>query len=116
MKCKLILKDKTELSFGVNGTNLISKTKIDETLFTEDNLSVVSVQVDKAPAVEYTDLVFIQQILFEGEYYLAFRQKTEDEKREERMAQLEAENAELQQRCLETEAALIEVVDIMEAK
>ena len=108
MNCKLFLKDKTELSFKINGTNLVSKKKTPDDILTPDNLSAVKVMVDGMEQ-EYTDLILIQQVLFEGEYYLAFREKTEDEKREERMNLLEQENIELKQRCLETEAALIEL-------
>ena len=111
---KLILKDNTVLTGYINGTNFVLKGKADESIFTQDNLSIVKIQVEDQPEVEYSELIFIQQMFFEGEYYLAFRQKTKDEKREERIAQLEKENAELQQRCLETEDALIELAGMQE--
>lgn len=66
----------------MNGTNYVSKEKVDETIF-KDNLSTMKVS-DGETETTYTDMVFIQQMEWaDGTYYLAFRQKTSAELTEE---------------------------------
>ena len=63
----------------MNGTNYVSKEKVDETIF-KDNLSTMKVS-DGNTETTYTDMVFIQQMEWDdGTFYLAFREKTEEEK------------------------------------
>lgn len=63
----------------MNGTNYVSKEKVDETIF-EDNLSTMKVS-DGETETTYTDMVFIQQMEWaDGTFYLAFREKTKEEK------------------------------------
>lgn len=63
----------------MNGTNYVSKEKVDETIFT-DNLSTMKVS-DGETETTYTDMVFIQQMEWaDGTFYLAFREKTKEEK------------------------------------
>ena len=63
----------------MNGTNYVSKEKVDETIF-EDNLSTMKVSDGEAETT-YTDTVFIQQMEWaDGTFYLAFREKTKEEK------------------------------------
>ena len=63
----------------MNGTNYVSKEKVDETIF-EDNLSTMKVS-DGETETSYTDMVFIQQMEWaDGTFYLAFREKTKEEK------------------------------------
>lgn len=67
----------TELD--MNGTNYVSKKKVDETIF-KDNLSTMKVS-DGETETTYTDMVFIQQMEWvDGTFYLAFREKTKEEK------------------------------------
>ena len=63
----------------MNGTNYVSKEKVDETIF-ENNLSTVKIS-DGETETAYTDMVFIQQMEWaDGTFYLAFREKTPQEK------------------------------------
>ena len=63
----------------MNGTNYVSKEKVDETIF-KDNLSTMRVS-DGETETTYTDMVFIQQMEWpDGTFYLAFREKTKEEK------------------------------------
>ena len=63
----------------MNGTNYVSKEKVDETIF-KDNLSTMKVS-DGETETTYTDMVFIQQMEWaDGTFYLAFREKTQQEK------------------------------------
>ncbi len=63
----------------MNGTNYVSKEKVDETIF-ENNLSTMTVS-DGETEIIYTDMVFIQQMEWaDGTFYLAFREKTKEEK------------------------------------
>ena len=63
----------------MNGTNYVSKEKVDETIF-KDNLSTMKVSDGKTETT-YTDMVFIHQMEWDdGTFYLAFREKTKEEK------------------------------------
>ena len=63
----------------MNGTNYVSKEKVDETIF-KDNLSTMKVS-DGETETTYTDMVFVQQMEWaDGTFYLAFREKTQQEK------------------------------------
>ena len=63
----------------MNGTNYVSKEKVDETIL-KDNLSTMKVS-DGETETTYTDMVFIQQMEWaDGTFYLAFREKTKEEK------------------------------------
>lgn len=63
----------------MNGSNYVSKEKVDETIF-ENNLSTMKVS-DGETETAYTDVVFIQQMEWaDGTFYLAFREKTKEEK------------------------------------
>ena len=64
---------------NMNGTNYISKEKVDETIF-KDNLSTIKIS-DGLTETIYTDMVFVQQMEWpDGTFYLAFRKKTNEEK------------------------------------
>ena len=59
----------------VNGTNFVSKTKVDEGIF-RNNLASVVIYDGKTERT-YENLVFVQQMEWaDGTYYLAFREKT----------------------------------------
>ena len=64
---------------NMNGTNYVSKEKVDETIFI-NNLSTMKISDGKTDAI-YTDMVFVQQMEWsDGTFYLAFRKKTNEEK------------------------------------
>lgn len=63
----------------MNGTNYVSKEKVDESIF-KDNLSKMVVS-DGNTETTYIDMVFIQQMAWpDGTFFLAFREKTKEEK------------------------------------
>lgn len=72
----IILSDGRKLeNLAVNGTNFVSKTKVDEKIF-QNNLAAVKISDGKTERA-YKNLVFIQQMEWaDGTYYLAFREKT----------------------------------------
>lgn len=73
---------------GLNGTNFISKTKIDESIF-EDNLSKMTIS-DGETETTYRDMKFIQQMEWaDGTFYLAFCEKSVQEKLEEELTSLQ---------------------------
>jgi len=62
-----------------NGDNFVSKTKVDESIFV-NNLSTMTVS-DGETEVTMTDVQFIQQMeWFDGSWYLAFREISQEEK------------------------------------
>jgi len=76
----------------MNGTNYVSSTKIDESIFTDDNLSTITIS-DGKNTETMNDVVFIQQVLWsDGTYYLAFRVKSSQEKA---LAAISANSADL---------------------
>ena len=99
------LADGTKLSnLSVNGTNFVSKKKIDESIFT-DNLSTITVSDGKTESA-YNDIVFIQQMELNGEYYIAFREKFAEEKLLETITANESTVTDI-------EVALAEVYEMM---
>lgn len=65
-------------NLAVNGTNFVSKTKVDEKIF-QNNLAAVVISDGKTERA-YENLVFIQQMEWaDGTYYLSFREKTKME-------------------------------------
>lgn len=82
---KLILADGTELKgFTKNGDNYITDTKVDEDVF-EGNLDTLTVTNGEDDTRELTNAQLIQQIEFDGKYWLCFREKSEQEIKEERI-------------------------------
>lgn len=62
-----------------NGDNFVSTEKVDESIF-ENNLSTMTVS-DGETEETFKDMVFIQQMEWaDGTFYLAFREKTQQEK------------------------------------
>lgn len=82
----ITLSDGTVLTdLDMNGTNYVSKTEVNTSIFTDKNLEIVTIS-DGETTETYTDLVFIQQMKWmDGTYYLAFREKTEQEKLAEKL-------------------------------
>lgn len=65
-------------NLAVNGTNFVSKTKVDEEIF-QNNLAAVVISDGKTERA-YENLVFIQQMEWaDGTYYLSLREKTKME-------------------------------------
>lgn len=63
----------------VNGTNYVSREKIDESIF-DGNLGTMIVSDGERDEI-YRDMVFIQQMPWmDGTFYLSFRKKTREEK------------------------------------
>lgn len=80
MKYTITLANGRQLKdLSLNGTNFISKEKIDESIF-ENNLSTISVS-NGFIELTYKDVVFIrQEKQSDGTYFIALGQKTEREK------------------------------------
>lgn len=91
----ITLADGTQLTgLSLNGTNYVSQTKIDESIF-YDNLTTMTVS-DGETEETYTDMVFVQQMAWtDGTFYLAFREKTAQEKLLERINNMENATDEL---------------------
>ena len=77
----ITLADGTKLEeLDMNGTNYVSKEKVDESIFTDANLATMKIS-DGETETECKDMVFIQQMEWaDGTFYLAFREKTDEEK------------------------------------
>lgn len=113
----------------VNGTNFVSKTKVDEKIF-QDNLAEVVISDGKTERV-YENLVFVQQMEWaDGTYYLAFREKTRMELLTEEITENSTGMADVQEalvelaglvaenltRLDEQEAALVDVAAVAAGK
>lgn len=57
-----------------NGTNFVSKTKIDESLF-KNNLKTMTVIDEEGEETEYQNVELIQQVQYADGWYLAFIEK-----------------------------------------
>ncbi len=87
-KASIKLADGTKIKdLMVNGTEYVSENKIDESLFTESNLKTVVITVDKVETT-LTDVEFIHQQKWEDGWYLAFRELSEQEKKEKMLKQI----------------------------
>lgn len=113
----------------VNGTNFVSKTKVDEEIFW-NNLAAVVISDGKTEKA-YENLVFIQQMEWaDGTYYLAFREKTKMELLTEEITENSTGMADVQEalvelaglvaenltRLDEQEAALVDVAAVAAGK
>lgn len=80
MQYTITLADGSKLTgLSKNGDNFVSTEKVDETIF-KDNLSTMTVS-DGETEETFKDMVFIQQMEWaDGTFYLAFREKTPQEK------------------------------------
>lgn len=68
-----------------NGDNFISESKVDESIFT-DNLSTMTIaDEDTSEETVMTDVELIQQVQYDedGDWYLCFRELSEQEKTEQ---------------------------------
>ena len=116
-------------NLAVNGTNFVSKTKVDEKIF-QNNLAAVVISDGKTERA-YENLVFIQQMEWaDGTYYLAFREKTRMELLAEEITENSTDMADVQDalvelaglvaenmtRLDEQEAALVDVAAVAAGK
>ena len=116
-------------NLAVNGTNFVSKTKVDEKIF-QNNLAAVVISEGKTERA-YENLVFIQQMEWaDGTYYLAFREKTRMELLAEEITENSTDMADVQDalvelaglvaenmtRLDEQEAALVDVAAVAAGK
>jgi hypothetical protein len=79
----ITLKDGTKIeNLDMNGTNYVSQTEVDKSIFTSDNLSEMTIfDSETNEETKYEDMIFVQQMKWmDGTYYLAFREKTQEEK------------------------------------
>lgn len=113
----------------VNGTNFVSKTKVDEKIF-QNNLAAVVISDGKTERA-CENLVFIQQMEWaDGTYYLSFREKTKMELLAEEITENSIGMADVQEalvelaglvaenltRLDEQEAALVDVAAVAAGK
>lgn len=76
----IVLSDGRKITnLGKNGDNFVSKKHIDERIF-NGNLSNMTVYDDETYTV-YNNVEFIQQVQYGNEWYLAFREYTDEELR-----------------------------------
>ncbi len=92
---KICLADGTEVEFsGMNGDNFIvpDQKEMDVSVFTDDNLKSVTITNDDGNTAEFENLSFTQQQKQKnGDYYICFHQKTDQEvKNEELEAEVES--------------------------
>ncbi len=76
------LNDDTVIEFeGMNGTNyIVGQEAMDTSVFTEDNLKSVTITDDGGNVEIFENLFLIQQQKqMDGDYYVCFGQKTEQE-------------------------------------
>ncbi|MCD8376877.1 MAG: hypothetical protein LUD69_08025 [Oscillospiraceae bacterium] len=79
----MILSDSTKVTFsGMNGTNYIvpDRAEMDTSIFTDDNLASGTITDEDGNMEEFSNWAFIQQQKQpSGDYYICFRQKTDQE-------------------------------------
>lgn len=76
---KLILADGTEIkNLTRNGDNFISDTKVDESLFA-GNPTTLTITDGEDVTIEMNNAELIQQIEYQGKYWLCFRELSERE-------------------------------------
>lgn len=79
---KLILADGTEIkNLTRNGDNFISDTKVDESLFA-GNLTSLTITDGEDVTIEMNNAELIQQIEYQGKYWLCFRELSERERKD----------------------------------
>ncbi len=77
--CTIRLHDGREITgLKMNGTNFVSETKIDESLFV-NNLKTMIVIDDENKETEYHNVELIQQVQYADGWYSCFRELTADE-------------------------------------
>ena len=97
----IILGDKTEITnLELNGNNFISELIIKDEIFSEDNLANVIIKGDNG-SKEFHDMYIAANRVIDGKSWFVIAEKTEEMRRDERIAQLEAQNEALLECLLE---------------
>lgn len=92
MAYTIILADGRQLTdLGMNGTNFISAEPVDESIF-EENLDTVTISDGETEQI-YHNVEFVQQQKWPDGWYLAFRQKSQQELEMEAIRKAIAESA-----------------------
>ena len=89
----LTLADGRQLTgLGLNGTNFVSAEKVEETIFT-NNLSTMTVSDGETERIYHHVELIQQQKQLDGDWYLAFREKTAQELAAEALKKAMSSNA-----------------------
>ncbi|MDD7175128.1 MAG: hypothetical protein PUH70_08690 [Clostridiales bacterium] len=97
----IILGDQTEITnLELNGNNFISGQIIPDETFSEGNLTHVIIRSENG-FQEFRDMYLVANRVIDGQSWFVIAEKTEEMKRAERIAQLEAQNAMLTECLLE---------------
>lgn len=97
----IILGDQTELTnLALNGNNFIAEQAIPDETFSEDNLTHVIIRGENG-FQEFHDMFLVANRVIDGKSWFVIAEKTEEMKREERIAELEAQNETLLECLLE---------------
>ena len=97
----IVFSDQTELTnLALNGNNFISEQAIPDEAFSESNLAHVIIRSENG-FQEFYDMFLVVNRVIDGKSWFVIAEKTEEMKRAERIAQLEAQNAMLTECLLE---------------
>ena len=97
----IILGDQTEITnLELNGNNFISEQAIPDETFSESNLAHVVIRSESG-FQEFRDMFLVANRVIDGKSWFVIAEKTEEMKREERIAELEAQNETLLECLLE---------------
>lgn len=97
----IILGDQTEITnLDLNGNNFISEQAIPDEAFSESNLTHVIIRSENG-FQEFHDMFLVANRVIDGKSWFIIAEKTEEMKREERIAALEAQNETLLECLLE---------------
>lgn len=97
----IILGDQIELTnLSLNGNNFISEQIIPDETFSEDNLAHVIIRSENG-FQEFHDMFLVANRVIDGKSWFVVAEKTEEMKRAERIAELEAQNKTLLECLLE---------------
>lgn len=106
----LTLADGRQLTgLGLNGTNFVSAEKVDEAIFT-NNLSTMTVSDGETERTYHHVELIQQQKQLDGDWYLAFREKTAQELAAEALKEAMASNADS---ITDMQLALAEVYELI---
>ena len=85
----IVFSDQTELTnLALNGNNFISEQAIPDEAFSESNLTHVIIRSENG-FQEFHDMFLVANRVIDGKSWFIIAEKTEEMKREERIAELE---------------------------
>lgn len=97
----IVFSDQTELkNLALNGNNFIAEQAIPDVTFSESNLAHVIIRSENG-FQEFHDMFLVANRVIDGKSWFIIAEKTEEMKREERIAELEAQNEALLECLLE---------------